>query len=289
LSGAAFTGSLYRMLHGYTTPRTPRGLSSLAPTPPWHYTSTSLAIEYTADPATVARFVPSQLEPSGDGSCAVYFAEWQFATDEGEEYLDPVRSQYKETIFLIAAKYHGEPVAFCPFIFVDQDVSLMRGLIQGWPKQFGTVWMTHASTLPSKAAPLEAPGGRFGATLSVRDRRIVEARVTLREQTTRRPSPTFARGVNIRYFPQLAAGRHDEPAVHELVRLKSRNVQFSEIWTGDASLSIAEHPHLEVADLAPVRVGAGFRFSFAFTVDDIELLEDLRKPRHRASAHPDVL
>ena len=37
-----------------------------------------------------------------------------------------------------AARFQGEPVAYCPFIFVDQDVSLMRGLIQGWPKQFGT-------------------------------------------------------------------------------------------------------------------------------------------------------
>src|SRR5262245_56774867 len=234
------------MLKGFTTPRTPRGISSLAPAPPWHYASTALAIEFTADPAKAARFLPGELTPEGSGRCAVYFAEWQFATDEGEEYLDPVRSQYKETIFLIAAKYRGEPVAFCPFIFVDQDVSLMRGLIQGWPKQFGTVWMTRAATLPSKAAPVEGPGGQFGATLSVRDRRLVEARVTLREKTTQRPSPTFARGINVRYFPTLEAGKHDRPAVHELVQLKSRDVQFSEIWTGPATLAINEHPHLEV-------------------------------------------
>jgi hypothetical protein len=264
------------MLKGYTTPRTPRGISSLAPAPPWHDVSTSLAVEFTADPAKAARFLPPGLEPSDDGRCAVYFAEWQFATDDGEEYLDPVRSQYKETIFLIAARHRGESVAYCPFIFVDQDVSLMRGLIQGWPKQFGTVWMTRATTLPSKAAPNEGPGGRFGATLSVRDRRVVEARVTLRDTTEQRPSPTFARAVNLRYFPELAAGRHDQPLVHELVQLKSRDVHLSTMWTGDASLSIAEHPHLEIGDLAPVSVGAGFRFSFAFTVDDVVPLEDLR-------------
>jgi hypothetical protein len=167
-------------------------------------------------------------------------------------------------------------VAYCPFIFVDQDVSLMRGLIQGWPKQFGTVWMTRAAVLPSKAAPVEAPGGKFGATLSVRDRRIVEARVTLDRLTDQRPSPTFARGVNVRYFPALGAGQHDRPAVHELVQLKSRDVQYSAIWTGEASLAIADHPHLEVADLAPIAVGPGYRFSFAFTVDDLLLLKDLR-------------
>jgi acetoacetate decarboxylase len=265
------------MLKGYTTPRTPRGLSSLAPPPPWHYVSTSLAIEFEADPIKVARFLPPQLEAHGDGRCAVYFAEWQFATDEGEEYLDPVRSQYKETIFLIAARYNREPVAYCPFIFVDQDVSLMRGLIQGWPKQFGTVWITRASALPSKAGPLERAGGKFGATLSVRDRRVVQARVTLQRITEERPSPTFASGVNIRYFPELAAGRHDQPAVHELVRLRSRDVQFSTMWTGEADLQVFEHPHLEIGDLAPVNVGAGFRFSFAFTVDDLVRLDDLRQ------------
>lgn len=263
-------------LKGFTTPRTPRGISSLAPTPPWHYVSTSLAVEFTADPAKVVRFLPDGLEPAGDGSCAVYFAEWQFATDHGEEYLDPVRSQYKETIFLIAARFEKEPVAYCPFIFVDQDVSLMRGLIQGWPKQFGTVWITRAAGLPSKAAPTEAAGGKFGATLSVRDHRVVEARVTLRDITDRRPSPTFARGVNLRYFPTLQAGKHDQPPVHELVQLKSRDVQFSTIWTGDAALKIFDHPHLEIGDLAPTRVGAGFRFSFAFTVDDVVPLKDLR-------------
>jgi Acetoacetate decarboxylase (ADC) len=264
------------MLKGFTTPRTPRGISSLAPAPPWHYAGTSLAIEFTADAEKTARFLPDELEPSGDGRCAIYFAEWQFATDNGEEYLDPVRSQYKETIFLIAAKYRGEPVAYCPFIFVDQDVSLMRGLIQGWPKQFGTVWITRAASLPSRAAPMEAAGGKFGATLSVRDRRVVEARVTLRTTTEQRPAPTFARAVNVRYFPELAAGKHERPALHDLVQLKSRDAQFSTIWTGDASLHIFAHPHLEVGDLAPVSVGAGFRFSFAFTVDDVIQLKDLR-------------
>jgi acetoacetate decarboxylase len=264
------------MLKGFMTPRTPRGISSLAPTPPWHYACTALAVEFSADAGKVASFLPAGLESDGSGRCAVYFAEWQFATDEGEEYLDPVRSQYKETIFLVSATYRGEPVAYCPFIFVDQDVSLMRGLAQGWPKQFGTVWITKAVALPSKAGPMEQSGGKFGATLSVRDRRIAEARVTLREITDQRPSPTFARGVNVRYFPDLSAGHHDRPLVHDLVQLKSRDVQFSTIWKGDAALQLFEQPHLEVADLTPIDVGAGYRFSFAFTVDDVDVLENLR-------------
>lgn len=264
------------MLKGYTAPRTPLGRSGLTPPPPWNYVSNSLAVEFEADPAKVAAFLPDGLEPDS-GRCAVYFAEWQFATDHGEEYLDPVASQYKEAIFLVSARYDGTPVAYCPFIWVDQDISLMRGLVQGWPKQIGSVWLTRSFELTSKASPMPGPGGKFGATLAVRDRRLAEATVVLREQTSTPPSPGFSKALNVRYFPDLSAGSHDRPTVHELVQLKSRNVQFSSIWKGDATLSLFEHPTNELADLRPLRVLAGYRFSFAFTVDDLVHLRDLRR------------
>ena len=263
------------MLKGYTTPRTPRGTSSLAPAPPWHYVCNCVAIEFEADAARVAAFLPEGLTPDG-GACVAYFAEWQFATEAGDEYLDPVTSQYTEAIFLVSARHAGESAAYCPFIFVSQDTALMRGLAQGWPKQIGSVWITRPSTLVSPAAPVEGPGGRFGASLSFKERRLANAQVTLRELTERRPAPGFARGINVRYFPELEHGKHNRPAVHELVQLRSRNVQFSPIWTGEASLEILDHPTLELADLRPVSVGVGYRFSFAFTVDDVAPLRDLR-------------
>ena len=263
------------MLTGFTTPRTPRGTSSLAPRPPWHYVSNSLAIEFEADTTAVASFLPEGLEADSP-RCAIYFADWQFATDGGEEYLDPITSQYKETIVLVSATYDGAAVAYCPFIFVDQDVSLMRGLVQGWPKQIGSVWLTRAYELTSKASPSLGPGGKFGASLAVKDRRLVDAVVTLERQIDTPPSPGFAKGINVRYFPDLAAGHHDRPAVHELVQLKSRDVQFSSIWTGAASLTFHDHPTLEIGALKPTRVLAGYRFSFAFTVDDLIHLKDLR-------------
>lgn len=216
--------------------------------------------------------------PVESGAYAVYFAEWQFATDEGMEYLDPVGSQYKEAIFLVSGTFEGETVAYCPFIWVDQDIALMRGLVQGWPKQVGSVWLSRAFDLPSKASPV------LGASLAVRDRRLVDATVKLTERTDTPPSPGFAKAFNVRYFPDLAKGRHDQPAVHELVRLKSRDVQFSPIWKGDASLTFHDHPSLELAELPPSRVIAGYRFSFAFTVDDLVHVRDLRGISHTATA-----
>lgn len=264
------------MLKGYTLPRTPRGTSSLAPQPPWHYVGNALAVEFAVDPAQAAAYLPEGLELAS-GHCAAYFIEWQYASETGEEYLDPVRSQYRETIILLSASYNGLAVAYCPFIWVDQDVSLMRGLVQGWPKQIGATWITRAYDLPSKAAPVNGPGGKFGATLSVKERRLIEAQVTLREQAASLPAPGFAKTVNVRYFPELAADKHNQPAIHELVQLKSRDVKVSPIWKGEAFMEVFDHPYLELADLRPAAVIAGYRFSFALTVDDLLMLRDLRR------------
>jgi len=264
------------MLRGYTLPQTPSGRSALAPPPPWHYAGNCLAIEFEADAAAVRALLPASLD-FASARCAAYFIEWQCATDEGEEPLDPVNSQYNESIFLVSGLYRGEEVAFCPFIWVAQDVSLMRGLIQGWPKQIGSTWITRAYPLLSgKAAPQHAPGGRFGASLAAKDRRLADARVTLHEPTRSLPSPSFANAVNVRLFPNLARGMHDRPAVCELVRLKSRDVQIGTILKGPATLDLHDHPRLELSMLRPLSTGSGYRFSFALTVDDLETLEELR-------------
>ncbi|MPM79502.1 hypothetical protein SDC9_126539 [bioreactor metagenome] len=76
----------------------------------------------------------------------------------------------------------------------------------------------------------------------------------------------------MRYFPELEKSRRESPAVHELVRLRSRDVHVSPVWKGAASLSVFDHPYTELADLRPTRVLGGYRFSVACTVDDLELL-----------------
>ena len=262
------------MIKGYTVPRTPKGTSSLVTTPPWHYVGNILAVEYNADPKKATAFLPRGLTLLS-GRCAVYFVEWQYASDTGKEYLDPVCSQYRETIFLLSARYKNNPMAYCPFIWVDQDKALMRGLIQGWPKQIGQTWITRTYDLPSKAAPKNGKGAELGAALSVCGRRQAEAGITLENVTSSLPAPTFAGAALLRYFPELMKEKHAHPAVHELVQLKSRDVNVSTIWQGPASLEIFDHPHNELFDLKPVSVIEGYKFSVALTVDDLVFLDHL--------------
>jgi len=264
-------------LEGYSLPRTPEGRSSLVPAPPWHYAGELLVVEYWADPDAVAAVLPPRLEPYGDdpGRAAALFVDWQWCTDDGDELDDPVRGQYREFFLVVNAVVDGELVTTCPYIWVDKDVALVRGWIQGFPKKLGRIELTRSFPLSSPAAPAEGPGGRFAGTLTANERRLAWAAVTLERRSETGPTHNSPPIVNVRHFPRLEAGRHDDPAVHELVRARSRDRSVSTIWEGKAELELYDAPHEELTALGPVGVGKGFRFSFAYTVDDLETVAQL--------------
>ena len=251
-------------LVGYSLPLSQTGRSSLVPSPPWHYSGDFLVIEYRADPEAAQAFLPPELEPGGDiGAAAAAFVDWQSCSDSGDELLDPVRAQYKEFFVVLACHYGGEPVTRCPFMWVDKGMPLVRGLIQGFPKKPGSVWMTRPVSV-GRAGPRLEPGARFGATLAAGERRLAEATVTLTGVSETGPSVNSPPLWNTRLFP--AWDVDDEPLV-EHVWAGGRDRETSVIWEGDATLRFYESPADELAALAPVRVEKGFWFSFGYTVD----------------------
>jgi hypothetical protein len=263
-------------LRGYTVPRTTSGRASLVPPPPWHYVGDFLVVDFHADPEAAASLLPEGLSPHPDpGRCAAVFVDWQSYSEDGEELLDPVRSQYKEFFLVVSGLLDGEPVTTCPFIWVDQDFALARGWIQGFPKKLGEVWITRTFNLEAAAAPALAAGSRFGATCSARGRQLATARLTLREPSETGSVHSEPPLVNVRYFPRLAAGRHDEPQVHELVRARSRDRAISEVWEGDAELELHAAPGEEQTLLRPISIVRGYRFTFAYTIDDLETVKEL--------------
>jgi acetoacetate decarboxylase len=262
-------------LQGYTVPRTPAGGASLVPPPPWHYVADFLVVDFHADPDTAISLLPDGLEPHPDaGRCAIVFADWQSCSEHGDELVDPVRSHYREAYIVVSGLLDGQEVTTCAFIWVDQDFALARGWIQGFPKKLGEVWMTRAYALECRAAPGVRPGSRFGATCSARGRQLARAIVTLEGQSDTGSLHTAPPIVNVRHFPRLAAGRHEDPAVHELVRARSRDRLVSEVWEGPAVLELSPAPGEEHTLLAPVSVGRGYRFTFAYTVDDLETVKE---------------
>jgi acetoacetate decarboxylase len=236
-----------------------------------------LVLEFWADPDAVAAVLPPGLEPYADdpGRAAALFVDWQSCTDSGDELLDPARSQYREFFLIVNAVLDGEPVTTCPYIWVDRDFALVRGWIQGFPKKLGSIWMTRTFGLDCLADPGLKRGATFGGTLAANDRRLAQGTVTLERVAETGPTHNDPPLVNVRHFPRLEAGRHDDPAVHELVRARSRERVISEIWEGQAALELLAAPSEEHDRLAPVRMGKGFRFTFGYTVDDLATVREL--------------
>jgi Acetoacetate decarboxylase (ADC) len=164
--------------NSFTAPFSTTGRSALVSKPPWHYAGWLLNVAFRYDAAAAAALVPPTAgRPVGTG--CVHFADWQACTD-GHELLDPVLAQYRETIVVLELERpNGSRCMYCPAIWVDQDISLLRGLLQGWPKKMGSTWLTRSLPLDHPAAAPIRSGSRFGASLAVKDRRIFEAQATL--------------------------------------------------------------------------------------------------------------
>jgi hypothetical protein len=111
--------------------------------------------------------------------------------------------------------------------------------------------------------------------MSAHGRLLVQARITLRETAECLVGVLDRRIMGRRHFPRLSAGLHDEPAVDELVRCVSDHLLITNIWIGEGELSFPEAYGEELEVLGPLKVGRGYRFSFSYSVTDIEILADL--------------
>ena len=169
------------VLTGFTPPYTATGRSSLVDAPPWHYAGQILSLAFDVERDTAQALLPEGFG-AATGRAYGHFCEWQACTDGANELLDPIYAQYKEFFVLVEAEsgHVAGAALYCPFIYVDQDISMARGWMQGLPKKVGSVWMTRS--YPGLDRPAAAPirnGTRFGASLAVKDRRLAEAMVTL--------------------------------------------------------------------------------------------------------------
>lgn len=238
---------------GFTAPFTTTGRSALVPPPPWHYAGWLLNVAFQFDAECAVPLVPPAAgRPLGTG--CVHFADWQACTLHGEELLDPVLAQYRETIVVLEVERpDGSRAMYCPAIWVDQDISLVRGLLQGWPKKLGSTWLTRSLPLDHPAAaPLRA-GSRLGASLAVKDRRVFEAQATLTGQPGRAlgflgmPTIGAVGWPDLRQPAQLPALALVKPAIGERVGAG---------WhEATATLQLNPHPCEDIGLLAGLVAG----------------------------------
>ena len=89
--------------------------------------------------------MPAGFSPRGDGSCTFFFCDWCSAADRDPRVKDdPIKGQYREAYVTLNGTFDGRPFGRVPYIWVDSELSLLRGQIQGFPKKLGDIHMTRA-------------------------------------------------------------------------------------------------------------------------------------------------
>jgi acetoacetate decarboxylase len=78
----------------------------------------------------------------------------------------------------------------------------------------------------------------------------------------------------MRYFPSLAAGYQDKPAVNELAMSITDNLTVAGAWIGKGELNFPETNGEVLHALAPNRIESGFRYSLSYSVNDLRILDD---------------
>jgi acetoacetate decarboxylase len=262
--------------HGFIFPRTALGGSSILPPMPWHYSGDLLTVEYRTDPARVAELLPEPLTLVADehdpGAVAMIFADWQSCGPDFAELDDPGRAQYKEAFVVVRCMYRGEIYSRCVYIWVDKDYALVRGHFQGYPKKLGSIWMTRPVSI-GKAGPRLAEGGRFAGTVGYYDRRIVDARVTLRGTSAGNGFVNGHAMVHSRFMPAIEGDGRD--SFHELVTMRGVDVELGQAWSGDAEIELHPSPTDEVHRLEVREVIGGYWRSVGTTFAGGTTLEAL--------------
>ena len=250
-------------LQGWTLPQSPTGRSAIVAPPPWHYSGEIIAVDFNAPVEAVAALLPDGMKPTPDGAASVVFADWCSSSDNDDRVLaDPAVGQYHEAYVVLHAIRGDKKVGRVPFIWVDSELSLLRGQIQGFPKKLGQIAMTRPVEL-GRGGLRKAPRSRFAAHASSHGRRVLTASVMIESTADRLPRAATLPLVHTRLFPAID---RPEPAVHELQFGFIADFECGAIHTGPATLALGATEYEELEPLGPVKVGPGYVFSMAFSV-----------------------
>jgi acetoacetate decarboxylase len=257
-------------LKGWSLPLSPAGRAALVPPPPWHFSGDVIGIDFVGDRDAMAAVLPDAMRPSDDGAATFVFIDWSSSSEHDPRTIaDPARGQYKEAYVAVQATLDGARAARVPYIWVDNDLSLARGHIQGFPKKLGNIAMTRAVVV-GRGGPRVEPGARFVGHVASLGRRLAHGSVTLETPADHGFVPKGLRLPiwHTRLVPDLAGG---PPLVHDLARNVLTDFACVDVWTGAATLELGASEFEELEALAPVNVTGGFRCSLAFTITGAEV------------------
>jgi len=221
-------------LEYWSPPLTADGFSALVPRGPWIYGFTGIGISYRADPRRLENVVPKPLKPAQDGEVFAYIVEIVSISESSPGFAEemPDVSQYHEAAFFVKTVFDGKTYAYCPFMYVDTDLSLLRGFIVGFPKKLARIAFTKLHPMihgtPRRGIRLKGFAARSSYTL-------FKASVEIEEDSPVDTVPLVSMGPFAlpRYIPPLGAGM---TGINELVEFGG-DIRV-QAWRGRGSIEV---------------------------------------------------
>jgi acetoacetate decarboxylase len=244
-------------LRGYTLPLTPKGQSSLVESPPWYYGGEVMQLVFRTDPEQAMKLIPPPLEMGPDpGQGIVWFTEWVSVSESNPDmaFVNPERAVYRECLVMIQCSFNAEPGYIVPHIWVDNDFTLMRGFVQGFPKKLARIYLTKFNDLTPKLGGKRV-GARMKGICEAHGERIVEGSLSFSRQADSSELPAV-KFYLMRHFPDIEDS--SRPAVHEIVSSLVSDIKVSDIWAGDAEIKFLSSAVEEIIALEQVEMLGGF-------------------------------
>lgn len=239
----------------WTGPVTPSGKSALVPDGPWVYVIDAIAVHAEGNASMIAEVLPEELKSSSE--LWFYVADIVSFSDSSEElnYLAPDLLQYREAAVFVKVEWRGKSYAYCPFMYVDNDVSLLRGLLFGFPKKMAHIEMTKFHDL---FAPRKYGGVAYRAGYNL-FRLIVEPRGRIEKL----PFDEFGNWLLRRYFSPLGVDDYIE-FIPEAT--------YGKLISGEGQLEIGGGFNDELHYFKPSKILGGYLYTVKLRAKEINQL-----------------
>lgn len=259
------------MLKGYCLPLTPEGKASLAEPTTHYYGGTIICVDYRADEEKLRAFLPEGLE-SLDGRCLAMVNDFICVgeDDKNMAFNNPARTQYKEGLLGIRCSFEGLQGTYYPYLWVTKDWSMIYGWFFGWGKKIGEVWMTRIPKLNPAIKPLGI-GSKLKGIVARAGYRLMEATVEIDKKEKPADLPNFGVIFQVRHFPRIGV---QIPEIHQLIQVTSKDVRFSDAWSGKATLKLFSSDNEEFEAFEPIEIVRGYYYNMGWEGHTAKVLKD---------------
>lgn len=226
------------------------------PQPPFYYGVDYVGVHVELE--GVDKFLPRELKSTGEGW--IYVSEFVSVSGEDWEkiWTDPYFTQYREAAIAVKVMFQGKNYLFFPFMWVDKDWALIRGWLNGYPKEIARIEMSKFHPLLPRYSKPEA-GVKLGGYVIRGKDALLKVVVELTEISNTPPPSSFGPTLTYRYFPAIGDGS----SVREFAKVIKSEGKTGTIWKGRGGVELGG----ALGEIKVKKVMGGYFYPSFFKID----------------------